>query len=150
MRMSIVGLHKLTRSLERLHAKMAKDKDASVSVGYTMNYALPVHERVRAKHTVGESKYLEKPFREYRTTIANLIKDALKRGATLEQALMVGGLRLQRESQALVPIDTGALRASAFTSPTRDEDRAAEASRQRGEVIRKKALKKRAKKGGSK
>ena len=37
------------------------------------------------------------------------------RGHVLAQALLAAGLRLQRESQMLVPIDTGNLRASAFT-----------------------------------
>ena len=44
-----------------------------------------------------------------------MIKDALAHGQTTAQALLQAGLRLQRESQLLVPVDTGALKASAFT-----------------------------------
>ncbi len=33
----------------------------------------------------------------------------------MSQGLLVAGLRLQREAMQLCPVDTGALRASAFT-----------------------------------
>ena len=31
-------------------------------IAYGTNYALPVHERVEVRHTVGKAKYLEDPF----------------------------------------------------------------------------------------
>lgn len=63
----------------------------------------------------GQAKFLEQPARELSQEIANIVLKALGNGATLIEALYLAGLYLQRKSQELVPIDTGNLRASAFT-----------------------------------
>lgn len=60
-------------------------------------------------------KFLEQPAREKRDEIARMILDGMKNGMTMAQALLRAGLYLQRESQMLVPVDTGNLKASAFT-----------------------------------
>lgn len=62
-----------------------------------------------------QAKFLEQPARELKKEFSRIITTACKNGAKLGQALMMAGLRLQRESQQLVPVDTGNLRASAFT-----------------------------------
>lgn len=62
-----------------------------------------------------QAKFLEQPARELRRELSAIIETAVKNGATLEHALFMAGLRLQRESQRLVPVDTGNLKASAFT-----------------------------------
>jgi len=90
--------------------------DPAVIVGYTAQYAIYVHENLEANHpNGGQAKYLEQPAREMQAELAQIVKDRLNRGQTLEQALYVAGLKLQGESQKLVPVDTGNLRASAFT-----------------------------------
>lgn len=63
----------------------------------------------------GQAKFLETPLREKRDVLARIVVEMLAKGRTMGQALLAAGLRLQRESQLLVPIDTGNLRASAFT-----------------------------------
>lgn len=90
-------------------------KHASVIVGYTQAYALYVHEDMEAFHRVGQAQYLRQPARQYAKELAELAVKAVRNGATVSQALLVAGLRLQRESQLLVPVDTSALKASAFT-----------------------------------
>jgi hypothetical protein len=87
----------------------------SVAVGYTQSYAIYVHENLQAKHPVGQAKYLEQPFRELAPDLAKQIEADMRRGTGLAMALLRAGLLVQRESQLLVPVDTGALRASAFT-----------------------------------
>jgi hypothetical protein len=89
----------------------------NVIVGYEgVNYAIYVHEDLTANHpNGGEAKYLEKPYRKNLKTYHNIIIEALKRGETLVKSLMLAGLALQADSQALVPVDTGFLRGSAFT-----------------------------------
>lgn len=62
-----------------------------------------------------QPKFLEEPARRLAKEIGAIIKQAFIRGATMAQALLLGGLRIQRESQLLVPVDTGALKNSAFT-----------------------------------
>lgn len=97
--------------------KAASDKklNPSVIVGYTQAYALHVHENMESHHPVGQAQYLRQPARTLETELANLAIKAVRNGATIAQALLIMGLRLQRESQLLVPVDTGALKASAFT-----------------------------------
>ncbi len=113
----VEGLSSLVAKLQALITKSKKEDDVSVSVGFTQNYALPVHENLQAKHPVGSAKFLEQPAREMSNdgTFSGIFTAAKKAGKTTAQALLLCGLRLQRESQLLCPIDTGALRASAFT-----------------------------------
>lgn len=98
-------------------AKSLKDDNVSVIVGYTQAYAVYVHENLTARHPVGQAKYLEQPARQLSSdgTLGRIVRQAKQNGQTMAQGLLLAGLRLQRDSQALVPIDTGALRASAFT-----------------------------------
>lgn len=63
----------------------------------------------------GQAKFLEQPARELRPQMRKIIAEAVAKGAPLIKALLMAGLFLQRESQKLVPIDTGNLRGSAFT-----------------------------------
>jgi len=88
---------------------------ASVIVGYTQNYAIYVHENLQARHPVGQAKYLEQPLRENAKGIAEVIRRAYVQTKDLAKSLLLGGLFLQSKSQPLVPVDTGALKNSAFT-----------------------------------
>jgi hypothetical protein len=54
----------------------------------------------------------------------------------------LAGLRLQRESQLLVPVDTGALRASAFTAMEEARGPAEDAARGRASAAMAAAAKK--------
>ncbi len=62
----------------------------------------------------GQSKFLEQPAREKQDVLAALVVKAAKAGVGLQKALVIAGLRLKRESQELVPVDTGNLKGSAF------------------------------------
>lgn len=82
---------------------------------------LNVHEILTNQHAPGKSaKFLEIPARQLSSdgTLANIVKQAKLSGKTTAQALLLAGLRLQRDSQALCPVLTGVLRASAFTRLT--------------------------------
>jgi predicted cobalt transporter CbtA len=120
----------LTVTLQRMAAKTRKDTKASVLVGYTASYALFVHENVEMKlygqkrrkpskgfywGPAGQAKFLEQPARMLQPELSKIVATALQKGSTMAQALVLAGLRLQRESQKLVPIDTGNLKNSAFT-----------------------------------
>ena len=129
----IRGLEKVIEQLRARAAKSIKDDNVSVIVGYTAAYALYVHERIEMKwqgeprHKLGkglywdpqgraQAKFLEAPARMYNDQIGEIVRNVLsKPGATLAQALLMGGLYLQRMSMLLVPVDTGNLKASAFT-----------------------------------
>jgi len=129
------------KKIERLLAKQKKallgtreDTSPEVRVGYTANYAVYVHE-MPVKHrgkprksgtgkgnywdppSKGQNKFLEQPARELSNdgTLVDIVATAARKGATLLKALLLAGRRLQRDSQKLVPVDTGNLKNSAFT-----------------------------------
>jgi hypothetical protein len=111
----ILGVEGLIAKLRQKAATARKNAAASVVVGFSQSYALPVHENLEAYHPVGQAKFLEQPARQLRPVFADIIKRAVTAGKTMSQALLLAGLRLQREAMLLTPVDTGALRASAFT-----------------------------------
>lgn len=51
------------RSKHYTSPPVASGKGPEVTVGYGTDYALPVHENMKAKHKVGQAKYLEVPFK---------------------------------------------------------------------------------------
>jgi hypothetical protein len=130
----IKGVENLVAKLRARAARAMRDTQASVLVGYSANYALWVHENMEQKlkgqprpsgiatywSPAGTGpKFLERPARELGKpggVLAQIIRKAFQSGkATMAQALVMAGLRLQRESQMLVPVEFGVLRASAFT-----------------------------------
>lgn len=111
----IQNLERLVAKLRAKTAKAIKDDNVSVIVGFTQSYAMYVHENLEAFHKNGQAKYLEQPARQYAPELGVIVRTALKAGKTLAQSLLLAGLRLQRESMKLTPVDTGALKASAFT-----------------------------------
>lgn len=130
---NLSGVQKLVDRLQKLAAKTGKTKSPSVAVGYSAAYALYVHESIEMKlkgqkrrgargkgmywdpQDRAQAKFLEQPARELRPELRRIIALAAKRGATLAEALLLAGMRLQGESMKLVPVDTGALKASAYT-----------------------------------
>ena len=111
------------QNFRRLQAKLlalagrAKKDTPSVVVGFTQNYAIYVHERTDLHHPVGQAKFLEQPARQLSNdgTLGAIVSAAMREKKTMAQGLLLAGLRLQRESQHLTPVDTGALKGSAFT-----------------------------------
>jgi len=108
-------------------------KGESVIVGYSAGYALWVHESVdmvlkgkpRGKgrgnfwdpQGKAQAKYLETPARQLNNSgeLGNIVSRVMKSGrGNLQTALYMAGLRLLRESQKLVPVDSGHLKSSGF------------------------------------
>jgi hypothetical protein len=48
-----------------------------VIVSYGTEYGIYVHENLDAHHDVGQAKFLEQPFRELRSDILQMVKDAI-------------------------------------------------------------------------
>lgn len=113
---TVEGVKGLIEKLQKMRAAAQRNERAVVSVGYTQAYAVYVHEDLEAKHKPGKTaKYLETPLRQMQQEFPRICKEMIMAGKTLAQALLVCGLRLQRESQLIIPIDTSALKNSAFT-----------------------------------
>lgn len=109
----ISGFNSVIATLKELKRR-AKGR-VVVIVGYTAAYAVFVHENLDANHDVGQAKFLEEPARKLKSQLSQIVRVVYAQTGDLTKALLVAGLRLQRDSQLLVPIDTGNLKASAFT-----------------------------------
>lgn len=145
--MQIEGLKSLQRTLQKKLDKAQAEKGASVTVGFTMNYAVHVHENLASHHVVGQAKYLEQPARQLSNSgkLGQIIRKTHEATGSLRTGLFAAGIELQGEAQRLTPVDTSALKSSAFTAFTENEDAAAMAGYSKGQAIRKAALKQRAK-----
>jgi len=113
--MATIESDSVVASLTALGKKFGSEGRITVIVGYTQEYAIYVHENLEAFHSVGQAKYLEVPFRLRAPGAKDRVMARIAAGATLRDALLVEGLELQRDSQLLCPVDTGALKNSAFT-----------------------------------
>lgn len=111
----LIGARELTVKLSKRAQKVLKDKNVVAVVGYKAPYSVYVHEDLHARHSTGQAKFLEQPARKLARFLHVRIFEHLKQGLTLSQALYTIGLKLQMESQDLVPIDTGRLHGSVFT-----------------------------------
>lgn len=137
----VEGVHKVIEALRKHAERKIADAEAEVIVGYTAAYAVHVHENLEMKwkglprsgetpparfsgsgkglfwdpQGRAQSKFLEDPCRRLAPELGRIVREILQRGKSMIQALLVAGLRLQRESMLLVPVDTGNLKASAFT-----------------------------------
>ena len=132
--MRVEGLQAVIGRMKAIGAKYSEP--ASVIVGFTQNYAIYVHENLEAHHPVGKAKFLEGPARRLKRELGEVVSKAVKAGARMEQALLLAGLRLQREAQLEVPVDTAALKNSAFTCFERDLEGASAAAKAAGDVRR--------------
>ncbi len=109
------GISRLLKRLRDRRTKSYAHDNCEVRVGYTAEYAVYVHENLEAHHPVGQAKFLEQPLREMISELVAGVKADVAAGKSLASALMKAGLRLQRASQKLCPVDTSNLKNSAFT-----------------------------------
>lgn len=122
-------VQKIGDAQKELKKRGEKFEDVVVVVGYESAYAVHVHEDIEMKlkgqsrpsgigeywGPHGQAKFLEQPARANSPRYAGIVRDVLEKGGTLKKALLAAGLELQRDSQELVPVEYGNLKASAFT-----------------------------------
>lgn len=127
----ILGVEEVVKALHDRAEKIGGKPLVGARVGYSAGYAAWVHENIEMKGKgqprrsgrgnywdpagKGQAKFLEEPARTMAKQLAEIVRTALIRGATMIQAVFMAGLRLQRESQLRCPVDSGNLKASAFT-----------------------------------
>lgn len=117
--------------------KQARSANVSAITGYTQTYSVYVHEDLDAAHAAGKTaKYLEIPLRQNFKLLAGMINEHYLRTLDLGASLLMGCRWLQAASQQIVPVDTGALQASAFSCMAEDEDAVATAAFYQSESIR--------------
>ena len=129
----------------RQYCRDNKADNIIVVVGYSQSYALEVHERTDVKRRVGQPKFLETAARSLESDIRNMIRRAGRE--KLAEAMLRAGLLIQREAQKLTPVDTSALRASAFTTTEDKLEQVSNEARTRAEQIQTKVLAQRERRG---
>ena len=117
----VIGVDKVIASLKLREIDAKAASKAGARVGYTAAYAVHVHEINKNYRNGKEWKYLETPTRQLANSgeLGRIITTAYQGGASLQQSLVLAALRIQRDSQKRVPLDTGNLKGSAFTRPGR-------------------------------
>lgn len=108
------GFERLKAILTARKLTARRDSNLRLEIGFAAEYAIYVHEDLTAFHTVGQAKYLEQPLRQNRPVYAKIVRDEMKRGRSLRQAMRSAGLALIRDAKELVPVDTGFLKGSWF------------------------------------
>jgi|ERR1044072_2018688 hypothetical protein len=113
-----ITVERARRVVEQLQTRLDKFKGqahVSAVVGYGTDYAVYVHEDLAMNHpNGGQAKFLEEPARVLAPKLGTIISQGLQQGKTLRQVLLSAAVKLKIESQALVPVDTGLLKSSAF------------------------------------
>lgn len=128
-------------TLEKLRRYCSENKSPKnqlvVVVCYPMEYAVEVHERTDQHHKVGQAKYLETAAKQSEQEVKQRLRQATKQGTNkLAEELLRSGLLIQRLSQLLCPVDTSALRSSAFTSIEEELDSKAAQKKSEAEALR--------------
>lgn len=126
------------KNLKRLEYKLnlrikqaQREARQTVVVGYTAAYAIYVHENTQMKlkgkprpknrgmywdpQGKAQPKFLERPARTMQKELAQIVTQVTQATGSVIKGMYAAGLRLQRESQGMVPVDTGNLKNSAFT-----------------------------------
>lgn len=133
---TVEGVSKLTAQLEQrrraVNGRFAPGAVVKVEVGYGSPYALAVHENRQmvlkgvprpsgigkywdARGGQGRAGFLLDVEREMTAELRETVLSYIRRGRTMDSALMAAGRQLQRQSMTQVPYEFGPLRESAFT-----------------------------------
>lgn len=139
----MLNMTRLLRKLEKYERESMRKNNGNVVVGYTASYAVYVHENLEAAHGEAfnakhaaeiaagagrkkgerrvmsrgagqQAKFLEQPAREHSTTIAQMVVNGMKNGASLMKSLLGAGHFLLAKSREIVPWQTGNLYRSGF------------------------------------
>ena len=115
----VFGVDKVLKGLAKAGKKHREIEFNSVIVAYTAGYALFVHENTEvnkaARAKKGQkAKFLEDPTRTLANSgeLGSIVTRVVRSGASIMKGLLVAGLRILRESDKEVPVDTGNLKGS--------------------------------------
>lgn len=108
------GVERVVTNLQTRRKVSQREGAPQIAVGYDAPYAIFVHERLDLHHKNGQAKFLEAASRRYAQEIGRIVQRALRSRRTMAQALLEGATKLLRESQKLVPVDTGRLKRSGY------------------------------------
>lgn len=128
---TVFGVADFKKKLDKTIKKFEKGSEENVVVGFVQTYSLPVHELHKT-----QSKFLEQPFRTGMPIITSIVDREMQKHGNLTQSMLKAGEWLKQSAQAVTPVDTGALKGSAFVTTESKEDEVAEQSFKRSEAIR--------------
>lgn len=122
------GVEELAAELTRLGNVSREDTRSVVKVGYSVHYALPVHEKVEMLWAglprrsgigvywgpSGKAKFLEDPAQDNKEEIADRIAEVTRNTHSLTRGMYSGGVLLRQFSLEQVPVEYGLLRDSVY------------------------------------
>lgn len=87
-------------------------------LGNTARYGIYVHEMVELDHKPPtKSRFLVDPFRRIQREIPSIIqREMISKRRSFSDAMLTAGKKIKSESEKEVPVDTGALKRSAFVA----------------------------------
>lgn len=87
-------------------------------IGNPKRYGIYVHEDVGMQHDPPtKARFLADPFRKIQSEIPSIVqREMVKKRRSFSDALLAVGKKIKKESEEEVPVDTGALRRSAFVA----------------------------------
>lgn len=132
---TITGISNVKSKLRKLTRQYGKVEP--VVVGFTQSYAVFVHE-IPARHITGNDQFLLGPAKRMHGQMAKIVETVTANTFSLQHGLSAAGLELQKAAQNEVPVETGALKASAFTAKESELNSEAAKAYQKGEAVRSK------------
>lgn len=122
----MVSATRVKAVLARKLAKIEAETKFQVVAGFGLRpqggapYAIYVHEMLGNRHAAPtKARYLSDPFRSVIREMPDIIQREMRRGRTFGNALLAVGREIRDASLTEVPVDTGALRDSAFVAKER-------------------------------
>lgn len=116
------GAVELQKRLKRL-AMEAQAMNTSAVAGYAAPHTVYVHEDLTMEHQPGkQGKFLEGPARALGNQIVDVVVEKYKQTNSPPKALLTGARFLLKETQPLVPVQTGSLLASGFACLGSEEE----------------------------
>lgn len=104
------GEGKILMNLQALSTKGIGKAQADII--YDTPYAAKIHEDLEMYHSNGEAKFLEKAYRRNLASVKDYMKIIIRNKMDLKDAVKEGATIILRESNKLVPVDTGRLKES--------------------------------------
>lgn len=115
MKPTLRNYQRVIKRIEAMERSIPKSRHITVEVGYAQPYAMIVHESEEMEHKHGgQSAFLLSVRKEFERLLSETVKRVFVRTKDISQALLVAGNQLKRLAQGRTPVDTGALRMSAW------------------------------------
>jgi hypothetical protein len=104
---------KVAHNIKRIKENTIRETPITFGISFLAPHAIHVHEDLEAHHEQGQAKFVEQPLRENASDLSKMVKQLVREGKTLRQAILItANWVLEEKIKPIVPVDTGELRDS--------------------------------------